>query len=84
MMDSQEIILETGNQEEVKQEATAPEVENQQEEVEIPQDIEETPQEEEHKVYTTKKEVLDRVKEIAHGEDTPQKENCTSPNAKPN
>ncbi len=74
MMDSQEIILETGNQEEVKQEATAPEVENQQEEVEIPQDIEETPQEEEHKVYTTKKEVLDRVKEIAHGEDTPQKE----------
>ena len=73
-MDSQEIILETGNQEEVKQEATAPEVENQQEEVEIPQDIEETPQEEEHKVYTTKKEVLDRVKEIAHGEDTPQKE----------
>ena len=74
MMDSQEIILETGNQEEVKQEATAPEVENQQEEVEIPQDIEETPQEEEHKVYTTKKEVLDRVKEIAHGEDAPQKE----------
>ena len=73
-MDSQEIILETGNQEEVKQEATAPEVENQQEEVEIPQDIEETPQEEEHKVYTTKKEVLDRVKEIAHGEDAPQKE----------
>jgi len=59
MMDSQEIILETGNQEEVMQEATAPEVENQQEA---------------QKVYTTKKEVLDRVKEIAHGEDTPQKD----------
>ena len=58
-MDSQEIILETGNQEEVMQEATAPEVENQQEA---------------QKVYTTKKEVLDRVKEIAHGEDTPQKD----------
>ena len=29
---------------------------------------------EERKVYTSKKEVLDRVKEIAHGEDVPQKE----------
>ena len=29
---------------------------------------------EEHKVYATKQEVLERVKEIAHGEDTPQKE----------
>ena len=29
---------------------------------------------EERKVYTSKKEVLDRVKEIAHGEETPQKE----------
>ena len=29
---------------------------------------------EERKVYTTKKEVLDRVKEIAHGEEAPQKE----------
>jgi hypothetical protein len=28
----------------------------------------------ERKVYESKKEVLDRVKEIAHGEDTPQKE----------
>ncbi|MDE6688350.1 MAG: DUF349 domain-containing protein, partial [Prevotella sp.] len=68
MMDSQENILvtseatspvgETGNQEEVIQEATAPEVEKQ----------------EERKSYSTKKEVLDRVKEIAHEEETPQKE----------
>lgn len=69
-MDSQENILvtgeatspveETGNQEEVIQEATAPEVEKQ--------------EEEERKIYSTKKEVLDRVKEIAHEEETPQKE----------
>jgi len=53
MMDSQENILEQGNQEEVM--ATEAAVE-------------------ERKVYTSKKEVLDRVKEIAHGEDVPQKE----------
>ena len=58
-MDSQENILETGISEEVKQEQTVPEV------VEQP---------EERKVYETKKEVLDRVKEIAHGEEAPQKE----------
>ena len=52
-MDSQENILEQGNQEEVM--ATEAAVE-------------------ERKVYTSKKEVLDRVKEIAHGEDVPQKE----------
>ena len=53
MMDSQENILEQGNQEEVM--ATEAAVE-------------------ERKVYTSKKEVLDRVKEIAHSEDIPQKE----------
>ena len=59
IMDSQENILETGISEEtVNQEATAPEVENV----------------EERKVYETKKEVLDRVKEIAHGEEAPQKD----------
>ena len=58
-MDSQENILETGISEEtVNQEATAPEVENV----------------EERKVYETKKGVLDRVKEIAHGEEAPQKD----------
>ena len=34
----------------------------------------EAPVEEEHKTYTTKAEVLERVKEIAHGEETPQKD----------
>ena len=61
-MDSQENILETGKQEEVIQEATAPEVETTAEE--------EAPR----KVYETKEEVLERVKEIAHGEETPQKD----------
>ena len=59
-MDSQENILEQGISEEtVNQAAEAPEV---------------VTNEEERKVYETKKEVLDRVKEIAHGEDMPQKE----------
>jgi hypothetical protein len=61
-MDSQENILEQGKQEEVIQEATTPEVETNAQE--------ETPR----KVYETKKEVLDRVKEIAHGEEVPQKD----------
>ena len=62
MMDSQENILEKGNQE-VKVEETAVETtENN------------ASPAEERKFYTTKKEVLDRVKEIAHGEEAPQKE----------
>ena len=61
-MDSQENILETGKQEEVIQEAAAPEVKTNAEE--------EAPR----KVYETKQEVLERVKEIAHGEETPQKD----------
>ena len=68
MMDSQENILATGEltspaAEETSQETVAPEVETQQEEAV-----------EERKTYASKKEVLDRVKEIAHGEDNPQKE----------
>ena len=62
MMDSQENILEQGKQEEVIQEATTPEVETNAQE--------EAPR----KVYETKKEVLDRVKEIAHDEEVPQKD----------
>jgi hypothetical protein len=62
MMDSQENILEQGNQE-VKVEETAVETtENN------------ASPAEERKVYTTKAEVLERVKEIAHGEEAPQKE----------
>ena len=63
MMDSQENILETGNQE-VKVEETA---------VETTTENNASPTEE-RKVYTSKKEVLERVKEIAHGEEAPQKE----------
>ena len=62
MMDSQENILEQGNQE-VKVEETAVET----------TDNTPTPVEE-RKVYTSKKEVLERVKEIAHGEEAPQKD----------
>jgi hypothetical protein len=62
MMDSQENILEQGKQEEVIQETTTPEVETNAQE--------EAPR----KVYETKKEVLDRVKELAHGEEAPQKD----------
>ena len=62
MMDSQENILEQGNQE-VKVEETA---------VETTENT--TSPAEERKIYTSKKEVLDRVKEIAHGEEAPQKE----------
>ena len=79
-MDSQENILETGKQEEVNQVAEAPEVKTTQEPQTAPV-VEEAPEapvaeepQEERKVYETKKEVLDRVKEIAHGEETPQKE----------
>ncbi|UKK54363.1 DUF349 domain-containing protein [Prevotella sp. E2-28] len=62
MMDSQENILEQENQE-VKVEETAVETaENN------------ASAAEERKVYTSKKEVLDRVKEIAHGEEAPQKD----------
>ena len=61
-MDSQENILEQGISEEtVNQAAEAPEV------------VTPDPQEE-HKVYETKAEVLERVKELAHGEETPQKD----------
>ena len=79
-MDSQENILETGKQEEVNQVAEAPEVKTAQEPQAAPV-VEEAPEapvaeepQEERKVYETKKEVLDRVKEIAHGEEAPQKE----------
>ena len=61
MMDSQDNILEQEVKQEVIQEAEAPEVTN---------EAEAQPR----KVYETKKEVLDRVKELAHGEEAPQKD----------
>ena len=89
-MDSQENILETGiSEEKVSQAAEAPEVVNNEavspaeETPEVPevpevpefeevQESEEAP--EDRKVYETKKEVLDRLKEIAHGEEMPSKD----------
>ncbi len=84
-MDSQENILEQGiSQETVNQEAAAPEVVTPAAAPETPEfpeapEVPEAPalpetQEEERKVYESKKEVLDRVKEIAHGEEMPQKD----------
>lgn len=60
-MDSQENILEQEEKQEVIQEAAAPEVVNEEEA-------------QPRKVYETKAEVLRRVQDIAHGEETPQKE----------
>ena len=59
MMDSQDNILQQEETKEVIQEATAPEVVN-----------EEAPR----KVYETKAEVLKRLQDIAHGDETPQKD----------
>jgi len=68
-MDSQENLLQQENIEDVKQEAAAPEVENV--ETAEPKAAQDAP---ERKVYETKAEVLDRVKELAHGEEVPQKD----------
>jgi hypothetical protein len=84
-MDSQENILETGISEQTtNQEPVVPEVVTEEaaapadEQTSSPSPAEETAeapaQQEERKVYETKKEVLDRVKELAHGEETPQKD----------
>lgn len=80
-MDSQENILEQGNAVEEKQvESTASPVENMPAEVvdQTTPDID-APQAAEAKeavktVYSTKQEVLKRVKELAHGEEQPQKD----------
>ena len=84
MMDSQDNILQQEVKEEVIQEATAPEVETPAateteataEIVEAPIEEAQAPAEEEQpqKVYETKKEVIDRIKDIAHGDEPLQKE----------
>ena len=66
MMDSQENILQQEETKEVIQEAAAPEVVNE----ETAPAAEEQPR----KVYETKAEVLKRVQDIAHGDETPQKD----------
>ena len=81
MMDSQEKTLEQGKTEELNKavENAAPATEKAEDEA-TPQvdnttannaEAEKAP---ERKVYTNKKEVLDRVKEIAHSDDAPEKE----------
>ncbi|MCR5818067.1 MAG: DUF349 domain-containing protein [Prevotella sp.] len=76
MMDSQENALTQGENKEVKEEAVA-----QQEEIivadetsQVEESTEAAAEAVERKVYQTKKEVLDRVKEIAHAEEIPQKD----------
>ena len=67
-MDSQDNVLEQGTirNEEVNQEAAAPEVVNETHEA--------AEEAQPRKVYATKAEVLSRIQEIAHGEETLQKE----------
>lgn len=67
MMDSQENVPVVGN-EEVKAEETVQQAAPAAEEVAQEEVVEE------RKVYATKKEVLDRVKEIAHGDEAPKKD----------
>jgi hypothetical protein len=80
MMDSQENILvnaspvEEEEKEVIKQEAAAPEVEKVEEAPAAAEAAEATETPEPPKAYSSKAEVLERVKEIAHGEDMPQKE----------
>ena len=72
MMDSQENALEKGQNEVIKEEEVNAQA------VETPADETtsqvETKEEQPQKVYATKAEILERVREIAHGDETPQKE----------
>ena len=71
-MDSQENALEKGQNEVIKEEEVNAQA------VETPADElasqVETKEEQPQKVYATKAEILERVREIAHGDETPQKE----------
>ena len=72
MMDSQEKALEKGQNEVIKEEEVNAQA------VETPADETtsqvETKEEQPQKVYVSKAEILERVREIAHGDETPQKE----------
>ena len=72
MMDSQENALDKGQNEVIKEEEVNAQA------VETPADESasqvETKEEQPQKVYATKAEILERVREIAHGDETPQKE----------
>ena len=73
-----ETVAEVQNTQEAVAEATAEEVvETEEKAVEkTPEVVEETPAEEpvEKKIYTSKQEVLDRIKEIAHSDEAPAKD----------
>ena len=79
-MDSQDNILQQEETKEVIQEATAPEVVNEEvapatEEVASPvEEVALAAEEEPRKVYETKAEVLKRLQDIAHSDETPQKD----------
>ena len=82
MMDSQEKALVTGQAASLSEEQGQNEVIKEEEvnaqAVETPADESasqvETKEEQPQKVYATKAEILERVREIAHGDETPQKE----------
>ena len=80
MMDSQDNILQQEETKEVIQEATAPEVVNEEvapatEEVASPvEEVAPAAEEAPRKVYETKAEVLKRLQDIAHSDETPQKD----------
>ena len=73
-----ETVTEVQNTQEAVAEATAEEVVETEEKAveETPEVVEETPAEEpvEKKIYTSKQEVLDRIKEIAHSDEAPAKD----------
>ena len=72
MMDSQEKALEQGQNEVIKEEeANVQAVETPT--AETASQVE-TKEEQPQKVYASKEEILERVREIAHGDETPQKE----------
>lgn len=71
MMDSQDKALEQGKLEEVENMAEA--VENAESQVETVTEANNTTEETPKPAYSSKKEVLARLKEIAHGEETPEK-----------
>lgn len=71
MMDSQDKALEQGKLEEVGNMAEA--VENAESQVETATEANNTTEETPKPAYSSKKEVLARLKEIAHGEETPEK-----------
>ena len=70
-MDSQEKALNQGQNEVIKEEVSAQPVDAP---VAEPASQVGTKEEQPQKVYATKAEILERVREIAHGDETPQKE----------